>query len=70
MTPETYISTATRTARGRMVYRVALKHFSGNLNSLDRTLDERLCRSEAAARRVIAEWQKAGIVKVQGVLAP
>ena len=52
MTKRAYVTVS----QGRNGWRVAAKQYSGNLNSLDATLAERLCRSEAVARRQAKEW--------------
>ena len=75
MKAETYISTAKRTdRRGKVTYRVAVKRFSGNLNSLDATFAEAMFRTESAASKFIEASKRQfgdafGNIKVQGDLA-
>lgn len=49
MTPEHYVSVSSRRVRGKTSYRVALKYFGGDMNTLDRTLFEEVFRSKSAA---------------------
>lgn len=52
MKPHWYVSFSRRTLRnGKSVWRVALKHFDGDLNRRDYTAIEETFRSEASARK-------------------
>jgi hypothetical protein len=56
MEHEIYISGPHKQRNG--TYRVAVKWFSGNLNSLDATYAEQTCRTEASAQRLAEKWAR------------
>jgi hypothetical protein len=56
MQSERYVSGPHKQRDGK--YRVAVKWFSGNLNSLDVTYAETLCRTEKSAEAQADRWAR------------